>query len=175
MRETINRVHYVLTGRPLSERSEDDPNIGAVIESGDLAGVTVIPGIDGNGERIIPSDAYPHIVIEPLRETEENTLFKHVTLALDCAVRVPGRFSALFGRSRGMSITDFVSGLRRVLKSNHTLRMAGTTWATQYSIDSIEYSLGANERGNGVGRRYATMTVTYTVPVEQYQKEQTHA
>jgi hypothetical protein len=167
MRETINRLHYLLTGEPLSERNEDDPNIGTVVKSGDLSGVTVIPGIDGNGEQIIPSDSYPHIVIEPLREIEVNTLFKRVVLVIDCAVRVPGRFSALFGRSRGLSITDFVSALRRVLKSNHTLRMAGTSLATQYSIDSIEYSLGTNERGSGVGRRYATFTVTYTVPIEQ--------
>lgn len=167
MRETINRLHYIFTGEPLSERREDDPNIGTRITTGDLAGVTIIPGIDGNGEQIIPSDAYPHIVIEPLREIEINSLFKRVVLVMDCAVKVPGRFSALFGRARGLSITDFVSGVRRVLKSNHTLRMAGTPWATQYSIDSIEYSLGTSERGNGVGRRFATITVTYHVPVEQ--------
>ena len=165
MRETIDRVFYTLAGIRLSDLDEDSPEYGVKVESGDLAGVSVIAGIDRSGGAL-PTGAWPNVVIEAVSEVEQGLLFKTVTLALSVGVSVPGRFTALFGRKHGTPIVDLVRAVKIAIASNKTLNVAGSTWAGNGQIQSVDYGLGSDDNSNKVGKRYGNIVVSYIVPTE---------
>ena len=165
MRETIDRVFYVLAGIRLSDIDEDSPEYGVKVESGDLAGVSVIAGIDRSGGPL-PGGAWPNVVIEAVSEVEQGQLHKVVTIALSVGVSVPGKFSALFGRKHGVPIVDLVRAVKIALASNKTLSVAGSHWAGNCQIQSVDYGLGSDDNSNKVGKRYGNLVVSYLVPTE---------
>lgn len=159
MIETIDRVFAVLAGVRCSSLDEQSPEYGVKVASGDLAGVTVIAGIDRNGGSI-PGDCWPNIVIEAVSEAEQNRLFKNVSIALSVGVSVPGRFTALF------TIARIVRAVKIALASNYTLTIDGSTWAGNGQIQSVDYGIGTDDSSNKVGKRYGNIVVSYLVPTE---------
>ena len=165
MRETIDRLFHVLSGVRLSSLEDDSPEYGVKVESGDLAGVTVIAGIDRSGGAL-PAGSWPNVVIEVVSEVEQSQILKTVTLALSVGVSVPGRFSALFGRKHGTPIVDLVRSVKVAIASNKTLTVDGSTWAGNGQIQSVDYGLGTDDNSNKVGKRYGNIVVSYLVPTE---------
>lgn len=171
MKETLDRLYYVLTGSRLTDWiAKNDNFVYHTVPSGQtLAGLNTIPGIDRIREQL-PDAAYPYLMIDLVSEQADPTRsgLKQVTLSIDLAIFEPGRsFASIFGFKTRRGIVDLARDVRAHLKNHETLKdVNDDVWAFACRFGATQYQTGASDKGIPNGKRYASLMVTYWVANE---------